>query len=76
MIRFPLIYNGLDIIFPKNLSTILQQEQFAQYREQLCDSDNVIVVMKQGASKHILGYYVNGRLFLASHTSIGGYTPK
>lgn len=73
-ISFPLISDVLDTLVPKTISDVLQRDDFQKYAEALSDVDNLIVVMKSWEVNHVLAYYVNQNLFLASSVSIGPWT--
>lgn len=77
-LAFPLIYDDLKWQFPVDLSEILLEEKFMKYENDLDSVKNLIIVTSLEDGNYVLGYYVDSKLFLASHCSIGRWksTPK
>lgn len=75
-ISFPLIYDGLSDKLPHDLDSLLSQDKFSKYKNKLIWIDSLIVVAKQEDWKYTLSYYIDGKLILATHSSIWGATQK
>lgn len=70
-VSFPLIYDNLHDKIPQNLDSLLSQDKFIEYKDKLSWIDSLIVVSTQDDWKYTISYYIDGKLFLASHASIG-----
>ena len=75
-ISFPLIYDGLLDKLPNDLDSLLSQDKFSKYKNKLSWIDSLIVVAKQKNWEYTLSYYIDGRLVLASESSIWAATQK
>lgn len=75
-IRFPLIYDELENVFPKSLDELMKDESLSLYIDSLWGRQNLIIIQKLWW-KHVLWYYKDGYLSLATHVSIWrwNYTP-
>lgn len=80
-IQFPLIFDWLESKLPNNVKNLLGKWNFEEYKDDIVDKNWDLIVIcniwTQWSEKFILWYYIEWKLYLATHTTIWkkNYTP-